>query len=379
MRSWMNWSPSINWGCGLGACGLTALLALGGTHVSAQDVVEQRYQQAVEFFNGAKMEDACELLQQVDNERPGYKQTKTYMNAACSQVKRMVKMEEDLFNEGVQFFNQGRYDDAKQKFEQVAKIPLKNPKYRGQISRYLRDMESRQNEERLFQEGVRLFNEGKYSEAQARLNQVAQGGGPRGSEARGYLGRVEEALRKQRADEEMTRLFNDGVRLFSAGRYSEALTNFDTVAKSSSPRAGEARSYLRRIEEASRAQPLPKPSPKDVAVAKPPEPETSRPGASEQTLRAGLRAYFEGNLDAAEHNLSAYLEGKGPKQALAYFFRGAARGTRYLLSGEKNTEQKKLAVADFRTLKSQAARFQPPEKFVSPKILALYTEAAGTP
>ena len=388
----MNWSRSTSWALAVAGSALAVFLLLVVPRAAAQDV-EQRYQQAVEFFNSAKMEDACELLQQVDRETPGYKQTKTYMNAACSQVKRMVTMEENLFNEGVQFFNQGRYDDAKQKFEQAAKIPLKNPKYRSQISRYLRDMESRQNEERLFQEGVRLFNEGKYSEAQSRLNQVAQGGGPKAADARSYLGRVEEALRRQRAEDEINKLFNAGVQLFNAGRYADALTNFEMVTKSSSPKAGEARSYLQRIEQISRAQQQPpKPQPgKEVAVTKPsvtppvaePKPatpvETPKPVASEQTLRAGLRAYFEGNIDRAEQDLSEYLSSNGPKQALAYFFRGAARSTRFLLSGEKDVQQKELAVADFRALKERGARFQPPQKFVSPKILALYTEAVGAP
>jgi tetratricopeptide (TPR) repeat protein len=388
----MNWSRSTSWALAVAGSALAAFLLLGVSPASAQDV-EQRYQQAVDFFNSAKMEDACELLQQVDKEKPGYKQTKTYMSAACSQVKRMVTMEESLFNEGVQFFNQSRYDDAKQKFEQAAKIPLKNPKYRSQISRYLRDMESRQNEEQLFQEGVRLFNEGKYSEAQSRLNQVAQGGGPKAADARSYLGRVDEALRRQRAEEEINKLFNAGVQLFNAGKYVDALTNFETVAKSSSPKAGEARSYLQRIEQSSRAQQQPpKPQPgKEVAVTRPPvtppvaetKPappvETPKPVASEQTLRAGLRAYFEGDINRAEQDLSEYLNNNGPKQALAHFFRGAARSTRFVLSGEKDVQQKELAVADFRALKGRAAHFQPPQKFVSPKILALYTEAVGAP
>jgi hypothetical protein len=107
--------------------------------------------------------------------------------------------------------------------------------------------------------------------------------------------------------------------------------------------------------------------------------QTPKPVAGEQTLRAGLRAYFEGNLDRAEQDLSEYLNNNSPKQALAYFFRGAARSTRFLLSGEKDVQQKELAVADFRALKERGAHFQPPQKFVSPKVLALYTEAAGAP
>jgi len=334
----------------------------------AQDV-EQRYEQAVQLFYSAKMEDAYELLQEVKRERPGYKETDKFLNAARKEIDRMYKMEETLFNQGVQFLNQGDYEGAKQKFDQAAKVPVKNPKYRSQISGYLSQIQSRGDEERLFQEGVKLFNDGNYSQAQLRLNQVAQGGGSKAGEARTILGKINDALQKQRAGEEMNKLFNEGVQLYGVGQNVQALDRFEKVANAGGPKAAEARAYiqrLRQISQTTKEKPkLPEPGP--------------APPPSEQILRAGLKAYFEGNINAAEQDLSDYLDKKGPKQALAYFFRGAARSTRYLLSGEKDAEQKKLAVEDFRAFKSQAARLQPPEKFVSPKILALYSEAVGAP
>jgi TolA-binding protein len=292
----------------------------------------------VGFFNNARMEESCDLLQEIEKEKPGYKQTKTYLNAACNQVERMVKMEEDLFNEGVQFVNQGRYDDAKQKFDQASKIPLKNPRYRSQIDRYLREIEGRQKEERQFQEGVRLFDAGKYKEAQARFSSLAQGGGARAGDARNYLARVEEALRRQ------------------------------LPAK---PAAGPSEAVVAP----------PKPSPQPASRGESPSTTGASPtsSANEQLLRLGLQAYFDGKYDEAERSLTDYLNNHGSKSALALFFRGALQGTRYFLSGEKDTWRKDLAEADFRALKEHAARFQPPQKFVSPKILALYSEAVGAP
>ena len=316
---------------------LTALLIAGAVPAHAQDV-EQRYQQAVDLFNNAKMEESCDLLQAIEKESPGYKQTKTYLNAACNQVKRMVKMEEDLFNEGVQFVNQGRYDDAKQKFDQASKIPLKNPRYRSQIQRYQREIEGRQNEERQFQEAVKLFDAGKYREAQARFSPVAQGGGARAGDARNYLARVEGALRQQ---------------------------------LSAKPAAGPS------VATAAPLRSSPQPGPREGSPSTT-GPATT-PSANEQLLRLGLQAYFDGKLDEAERALSDYLNNHGSKPALALFFRGASQGTRYFLSGEKDTRRKDLAEADFRSLKEHAARFQPPQKFVSPKILALYSEAVGAP
>jgi TolA-binding protein len=333
----MNYFRNTNFRAALACGSLAALLIAGAAPARAQDV-EQRYQQAVDLFNNAKMEESCDMLQEIEKEKPGYKQTKTYLNAACNQVKRMVKMEEDLFNEGVQFVNQGRYDDAKQKFDQASKIPLKNPRYRSQIQRYQREIEGRQNEERQFQEAVKLFDAGKYREAQARFSQVAKGGGARAGDARNYLARVEDALRQQ---------------------------------PSAKPAAGPS------VAVVAPPKPSPQPGPGEGS------PSTAglgpTPSANEQLLRLGLQAYFDGKFDEAERALSDYLNNHGSKPALALFFRGASQGTRYFLSGEKDTRRKDLAEDDFRALKEHAARFQPPQKFVSPKILALYSEAVGAP
>jgi len=395
MRSWMNYCRSISRGQFL-ACGCLAVLLIGEARpVPAQDI-ESRYQQAVDLFNNAKMEESCELLQQIDKEKPGYKQTKTYMNVACSQVSRMIKMEEDLFNEGVQFFNQGRYDDAKLKLDQASKVPLKNPRYRSQIGRYLRDIEGRQNEERQFQEAVKLFEGGRYSEAQTRFSSVAQGGGSRAAEARNYLARVEDALRQQRGAEEANKLFSEGVRLFNAGKHADAQGNFEKVVAAGGPKAAEARVYLQKLEQMARAQASPakpaggpsvavvtpaKTAPQSGAPEGAPSPTGTGPSSSanEQLLRLGLQAYFDGKFDEAEQALSDYLNNHGSKPALALFFRGASQGTRYYLSGEKDSRRKDLAKADFRALKERAAGFHPPDKYVSPKILALYSEAGGVP
>jgi outer membrane protein assembly factor BamD (BamD/ComL family) len=384
----MNWLPTISLRRATGVCFLVGFLALGLLPAAAQDV-EQRYQQAIELFNKPDMEGACELLQQLE---PGYKQTKMYMNMACSQVKRLITMEENLFNEGVQFFNQGDYGNAKQKFEAAAKVALKNPKHRSDVSRFLKQIDARENEERLFQEGVRAFNEKRYAEAQSRLSQVAQGGGPKAAQARNYLAQVQAELRKQAAAAETNRLFDDGVRLMNAGNNVDALTNFEKVVQAGGPNAAAAQTYIQRLRQISQPPP-PRPTPekKEVAVSKPPvkppEPEpikpsaeTPKPAATEKTLRAGLQAYFQGNLEEAERSLSDYLKNHGQKQALAYFFRGAAHSTRYFLSGETDSQQKELAVADFRAVKQRAGQFQPPQKkYVSPKILALYSEAVGAP
>lgn len=334
MRWWMSWSPNTKRGRMISAVVLAVGVELGTVCAPAQEALDQRYQQGVEFFNNAKMEEACDLLQQVAKEKPDYKQTKTYMNVACNQVKRMIKMEEDLFNEGVQQFNQGRLDDAKQKFEQANKVQLKNPKYRSQANRYLKDIETRQSEERLFEEGVRLFNAGKHTDAFTAFDKVSKGGGAKAEEARNYLQRLQELARAP-----------------------------NPPPKPPSKPAGASGGSQPPSQPVARE--IPKTVPGQTSAAEPNEP----------ILRSGLQEYFEGRLDDAERDLSDYLNKNGSKRSLAFFFRGATRSTRYYLSGQKDKPQKDLALADFRALKEHAVQFDPPKKFVSPQILAIYNEA----
>lgn len=492
MRWWMIWSRTTS-GAGLAALALALLAAPLGA--SAQEPIEKRYERAVEFFNNAKMEDACELFQAIEKEKPGYQQTRTYMNPACKAAEQARGMEQSLFNEGVQLFNQSNYDDAAQKFKQAQGIPLKNPRYREQIAKYLADIDARLNEDRVFNEAVKLFNDGNDTEARSKFNQVVSLGGPKAAEARSYLGRIQdrreesafsEGTRAMNAGDFSTaksrmqeviglngkrrpeaerylaqieqgereqRAYNDAVRAFDQKRFSDAQAGFRQVAGMNGGRKADAERYLARIDTAVQEEALFKDAvnkfahddfagakagfqqvinlkgalasdarvyltrieaqgrdPREVArqfvtdaqaamgrkdyraaveklqAATALDPNNrdakrllaeSQQLAEEMPLRSGLQAYFEGKYEEAERQLSDYLNGAGKKRALAYFFRGATRGARYFLSGEKDAQQKQLAAEDFRAVQKESARFRAPEKFVSPKTLALYTEAAG--
>lgn len=494
MRWWKNWSRSTNLAVGALAVLASALL-LGALAARAQESLEQRYQRAVDLFNSAQAEESCDLFQQIQREKPGFKETATYLKACDQTIKSMYALEEKLFNEGVQAFNQGRYDDAKQKFDQVRNQKLRKPKYRDQANRYLADIDARLGEDALFQEGVKFFNEGNDSEARARFNQVVRGGGAKAAEARSYLQRIE-ARREESAfnegvsafkngdfstarsrlqevvglngkyrgeaqgyldridaAEREQRAFNDAVRAFQEGRFDEARSGFRQVVGLNGSRKGEAQQYLGKIDaaiaedtafrdakskfdqndfegaraafqkvidmrgaHASEARSYlvrieargqdPKQAARQfvadaraavgrkdylAAVEKLKAAEALDPSnrdakqllaqveelAAEQPLRGGLQAYFEGHYEEAERQLTTYLNNNGRKRALAYFFRGAAHGTRFFLSGEKDAQQKQQALEDFRALQQDSRRFRVPEKYVPPKILALYTEAVG--
>ena len=471
-----------------------AVVCLPGVPAAAQESLEKRYERAIEAFNNAKMEDACELLQQIEKEKPGYRETRTYLNPACKEADRARGMEKQLFDEGVQLFNQGNYDDAQQKFKQAQGIPLKTPRYRDQVNKYLADIDARLGEDKLFSEAVKLFTDGNDTEARSRFNQIVRGGGAKAAEARTYLQRLEErreesafnegvrllqggdysgarsrlqevvglnGKRKAEAErylaqleqgEREQRAFNEGERAFNQKRYPDAQASFRQVAGMNGSRKGEAERYLNRIETAVQEDAAFKAGvqkftqndfdgarseflkvinlkgalandariyltkidargqdPREVAKQFVTDAQTamgrkdyraaveklaaataldpnnrdarrllaeSQQLAEEAPLRSGLQAYFEGKYDEAERQLNDYLNNSGKKQALAYFFRGATRSARYFLSGEKDAQQKQLAQEDFRAVQKDNRRFRPPEKYVSPKVLALYAEVA---
>lgn len=471
-----------------------AVVYLPGVPAAAQESLEKRYERAIEAFNSAKMEDACELLQQIEKEKPGYRETRTYLNPACKEADRARGMEKQLFDEGVQLFNQGNYDDAQQKFKQAQGIPLKTPRYRDQVNKYLADIDARLGEDKLFSEAVKHFTDGNDTEARSRFNQIVRGGGAKAAEARAYLQRLEDrreesafnegvrllqggdyagarsrlqevvglnGKRKAEAErylaqleqgEREQRTFNEGERAFNQKRYSDAQASFRQVAGMNGNRKAEAERYLNRIETAVQEDAAFKAGvqkftqndfdgarsefqkvinmkgalvsdariyltkidargrdPREVAkqfvtdaqaamgrkdyraaveklsAATALDPNNrdarrllaeSQQLAEEAPLRSGLQAYFEGKYDEAERQLNDYLNNNGKKQALAYFFRGATRSARYFLSGEKDASQKQRAQEDFRAAQKDNRRFRPPEKYVSPKVLALFAEVA---
>ncbi|HXE75019.1 MAG TPA: hypothetical protein VNN18_05185 [Candidatus Xenobia bacterium] len=440
----------------------------------AQETLDQRYERAKSLFNSAKVEDACETFQQIEKEKPGYKDVASLYLKVCAQtIQSVYAMEEKLYKEGVDLMNAGRPDDARQKFQQAQALNLKSPKYRTQIARYLKELEDRDKEEKLYQDAVRLMNEGKDADARRRFEEVIQLGGAHAAEARANLRQLEDRAKaagaaaaaahaeesafnsavsafnggdlstarsrfqdvvgmngKRKSDaerylreidstlrsrQEEDNAFQDAVRKFDRKDWTGARSAFQQVLAMNGPRRGEADRYLQRIDEAVRAEEALKrqveaakqagESPQKAVARLTEEARTALAARnysqaierlrvaealdasnrevrrlleqaieaeSDQLLRAGLQAFFDGKWDDAEKQLSSYLEKNGRKRGLAYFFRGATHSTRFFLSGEKETQQKELAMADFRAVQSAQRGFKPPERYVSPKILDLY-------
>lgn len=298
------------------AC-LLGILMSGIRPARAQETVEQRFQRAKGLYDIAHADEACELFKQIQKDKPDFPQLKEELANACGDAEMVRSSEEKRYNDGLDLLKQGKCDDARKKFEGAANLPLVHPKRKNEINSILNSWTS---DEAKYQNAINLSKQGSIDAARTIFNQLASGGCPRGPDARNELNKLAKAV-------------------------TAAKPPIKTVAPP--------------INNQTPANNQP----------------DSGSIATDQMLRDGLHAYFEGKYDDAERNLSMYLQNNGKKQGLAYFFRGATHGTRYFISGEKEGPEKQLAIEDFRALKEHSAQFRLPEKYVAQKILALYAQA----
>ena len=106
-----------------------------------------------------------------------------------------------------------------------------------------------------------------------------------------------------------------------------------------------------------------------------PEPQT--PGViseSDTLLAKGIQEFYLGQFDDSYSDLRDYLKFKGEKVGLANFYLGALKATQYHLGGGTDTKLADAATNAFKAAK-KAAKFKVPEKYISPKIVAMYNSA----
>ncbi len=116
-----------------------------------------------------------------------------------------------------------------------------------------------------------------------------------------------------------------------------------------------------------------------TAAPAPPAPEPQTPGVisdSDQLLAQGITEYYTGNFDDAYSDLKNYLKFKGEKAGLANFYLGVLKATQYYLGGANKHELAEAANESFRAAK-KGPKFKVPEKYISPKIVKMYTEGPG--
>ncbi len=325
--------------------------------IEARSGEESGYQQAVQLFNEGKDEEAVKHFTQIAQGKGARAED------ARAYLQRIKDRHEDsTWYRAVDLFTKNDLAGARPLLEEVVKM---NGKHAGEAQGYLDQVSAKEGEQHTFDEAVKAFNEKRYAAASSAFQQLINKGGSHVSEAQAYVKRIDSTRKEDMAVRE------EAKKVTQTGRDPKQVAQqFVTEAQT----AIANKQYISAAEKLKTAELL-DPENRDARSML----SQAEQLVEEQPLRQGLAAFFEGKYDDAEQHLGEYIDNHGRKVALAYFFRGAVHASRYFLSGQKEAQQRDLAFSDFRALPESGQNFHPPETFVSPKILDLYSQAVKAP
>jgi Tfp pilus assembly protein PilF len=359
-------------------------------------------------------------------------------DAKCVEAKGLMTPYENRHNSlylaGMDFMQKGDYEKAESNFKQVKygkyideartqlaeATKLKNQKAASEAAAQ-QSASAASASEAKFNDGVGKFAAGDVAAAKAAFEAVTGNHQP---EANAYLSRINNYIGKMA----------EGKSFESQGNFRGAANAYNS-ASLSVPTASEAQTALQRATNAAstgsaptpntqQQQPETKAASKDVVkqidvnaymaqgkkmlakgdfararryfgdvlaqdknnkeaqdgLAEIAQKDTTKAAATDEdsVLAAALRTYYEGDFKAAEFRLDNYIYNNlGKKQGLANFYRGVLYLQTYYLGGERDSQSYQEAVKRFRTAKATDG-FVPPEKYVSPRIIKVYKEAAGS-
>ena len=336
----------------------------------AQDSQDPRFAEAQRLFAdptvGENAEKACQIMNDLIKEKPSSDTFKRFQRLYCSQVEHLHNAARDVYNQGMQAAKSDACDQAQAKLTQISSLETKNVQYLDDLKHAVADCRHRaddkkqeeanqkrkqeQQEEAKYNQCLEFENGRKYDDAQGCFEQISQAGGAKAGEARHHLDQLPSLRMEQAA-------FDKALGLYRDHAYSLARDQFEAVKEMGGKHQAEANHYLALIgQEEKKSQ-------------------------KENSLRSGLRSYFESDFEQAERSLTEYLRKGGEKQWVAYFFIGAAHSSRYLLSQDGNKQEKQQAWEGFHAAKTREKKLSSTEELnrvkaiVSRRIWDLYLEA----
>ena len=382
--------------------------------------------------NANRPEEAVKLFCAIAKQDPSFRNGEAAQNCKIYQdlINRDNARNEERFTDGVNFFNQGQFDNAINKFRAIhsgshlaeaqdylnSKIPA--AKQAAQGAEAANAMNAK------FDQGVQAFNNNAFANAKGLFGQVS--GGAHQGEAQSYLQKIQqyEQLMQQGdsargsknykgaldAYQQAANIKGDGpgdpngklsvVRdmMAAAGTVapppvqpSKPAVVANAVIESNKPKL-DLKKLLRDAQVAQRRGDLGTARGKYLAVLSQdpnnaeaqsglnaiPQDSNQKAGAEADSMLAkAIGEFYSGQYDDSESHIGAYLFVKGSKTGLAYFYRGVSKLTRYYLHGEQPSERALLngAKDDFAKAKNSSG-FKPPQDMVSPKIMKVFDAAS---
>lgn len=385
----------------------------------AQEDAYQRGQAAVNKGDAFAARDAFCAIDK--SYKDAAVQCTTYTNEANKALNR-YKIN---YIEGVQLMNDGKFDQAEFKLKNV-----KAGEYQAQAQAKLQELAQKRTQKaqadaaaqqasnadaaakQKLDQGVTAFNSGDFNTARGLLQQAGSGG-------QTYLSRIAQYEAKMA----------EGQRYVNEKNYSAALAAYGVAAGIASNGPGDPNGQLGRVQQMMASTSTPSNPPptqakaavrdevkkvdvgatiaaaqkalnkkeygrarllagqvlamergnkeaKDILDALPEEQASSASVNEEDPLlAAAIQQFYQANYSDAADSLKFYIFQKGKKQGLARFYLGATLATQYYLSGESDNQLLQDARKKFKEAKGVQG-FNPPEKFISPKIMRVY-QAAG--
>ena len=346
------------------------------TKKDAQTVINQhnkRYLDALQAVQEGRLDDAEKLLRMVkygprvsDAENrlsvvADLKAKKAQADAAAQQAKNADAAAKQRLDQGVSAFNAGDFNSAKNFLNQAGPA---GQSYLSRIAQY----------EAKMAEGQRLVGEKNFAGAIAAFG-VAAGISPNGpGDPNGQMARAQQLMASGTATPATTTTATKATAVRDEVKKVDVQANLDAADKAIAKKdyARARRLYndilaqdFRNAEARAGLEKLPQ----DQA-------STGSSGEDDPLLASAIGQFYRGDFDTAQGALSYYI-GAGKKRGLANFYLGVIYMTQYYLGGEKEPSKLQQAKQKFKTAKDVQG-FVPPEKYISPKIMKVYQEAAGS-
>lgn len=235
---------------------VAALLALLSVPAFAGQK-EDLYKQAASAAVAGKADEAAKLYCQVAQIEPGFKDAKMMCTIMSMEVEKERKKNEERFSEGVKAFNEGKYEDAEQKFRNIRSgarldearqyLTARIPQARSQAAagEETRRLEGAMNAK--FDDAVRAFQRNDFNGARGLFSQIS---GKRQGEARDHLNKIKQY------EQAMT----EGETLANAKNFKGAINSFTEAANIKGDGPGDPHAKIRSMQTAMAGASAPPPT-----------------------------------------------------------------------------------------------------------------------
>lgn len=269
---------------------LTALLLAAPAFASKDD----DYKAAQAAASAGRAEEAARLFCQLD---PGFKDAKMMCDIMKKEAQKEVQRNEDRFQEGLKAFNEGRFDDAKQKFQNVRTGPRVdeakqyiNSKIPAAIQAKEREAagaaESAMNQK--FDQGVQAYNRNDFNSARGLFQSVT---GPKKGDADNYLNKMKQ----------YESAMAEGDRLASAKNYKAAQGSYNEAATLKGDGPGDPRGKASQMASLGAAPATSTaPPPATTATAPPPAATTPAPAPVRAPVVAAVKEPSKPKVDVTK-------------------------------------------------------------------------------